>query len=196
MSRQLTKKDIRNAKEVHFYNNNVLYVVIDDDTIYGITKDCPEWFKKGNFWDYFESSLMLSCFAPITKEEAVRMYEAWKKAERENNRLCNDQEDATFTVYSSVSRSIRIIIADKRMTAAVNDYGKECEMINGKEEYEFYYSLEENETWDLLKYLRNKNGYRSKLQSILKKEFGYEDGAERFWEICDRQNIKYSFFNY
>lgn len=79
MSRQLTKKDILRAKEVHFYDNSVLYVVIDDE-VYGITEGCLEWFEKENFWEYFESSLMLSYFTPITKEEAVWMYETWKKA--------------------------------------------------------------------------------------------------------------------
>lgn len=178
MSRQLTKKDILNAQEVHFYNDSILYVVIDDDKIYGITEGSSEWFKKENFWDYFESSLMLSYFTPITKEEAVRMYESWKKAEQENNRVCSDQEDASFAVYSSTSRNIHINVSGKRMTLAVNDYGKACEMVNGKDEYEFYYSLEEKETLQILKYLRNKHGYRSKLQSILKKEFGYDDGPE------------------
>lgn len=57
MSRQLTKKDILNAQEVHFYNDSILYVVIDDDKIYGITEGSSEWFKKENFWDYFESSI-------------------------------------------------------------------------------------------------------------------------------------------
>lgn len=79
MSRQLTKKDILNAKEVHFYDNSVLYVVIDDDEVYGNTEGCLKWFEKENFWEYFGSSLMLSYFRTITKEEAVRMYEAWKK---------------------------------------------------------------------------------------------------------------------
>lgn len=80
MSRQLTKKDILNTKEVHFYDNSVLYVVTDEGAVYGTTEGCLEWFEKENFWEYFESSLMLSYFRPITKEEAVWMYEAWKKA--------------------------------------------------------------------------------------------------------------------
>lgn len=88
ISRQLNQKDILNAQEVHFYNNNILYVVIDNDKIYGITEGSPEWFKKENFWDYFDSSYMLSYFTPITKEEAVRIYESWKKKfEKENNNI-------------------------------------------------------------------------------------------------------------
>lgn len=196
MSRQLTKKDILNAQEAHFYNDSVLYVVIDDDEIYGITEGSLEWFKKENFWDYFESSMMVSYFTPITKEKAVSMYESWKTAEPEKSRLCSDQEDASFAVYSSTSRGIHITVADKRMTMAVNDYGKECEKMNGKDEYEFYYSLEENETLRILKHLRNKHGYRSKLQSILKKEFGHDDGPEHFQGLCEQQAIRYSFFCY
>ena len=82
------------------------------------------------------------------------------------------------------------------MTLVVNDYGKECEMVNGKDEYEFYFSLEEKGTLQILKYLRNKHGYRSNLQSILEKEFGYDDGPERFCGLCEQQAIRYLFFCY
>lgn len=84
MIRRFHADDIRRAKEVHFYNERTLYVVDDDDEAYGFHREGGDWFYKSNFWDYFESEIMLSFFTPITKDEAAEMYASWcKQTERE-----------------------------------------------------------------------------------------------------------------
>ena len=72
MAKQFTAEDILNAKEVHFYNNDTLYIVDHDDEAYGYSKGCSGWYHKENFWDYFESKLMMTYFSHINKEELPR----------------------------------------------------------------------------------------------------------------------------
>lgn len=77
MNKQFTAEDIRNAKEVYLFDEGILYVVDDDDEAYGFTRCSDAWFHKRNFWDYFETSSMLSYFTLITKEEAAQLYTQW-----------------------------------------------------------------------------------------------------------------------
>lgn len=73
MERQLTREDILNAKAIHLYCNDTIYVELNDtENVYGICKG-GKWFVKENFWDYFESSLMLSYFRRLTAEEAIKL---------------------------------------------------------------------------------------------------------------------------
>jgi len=88
MSKQFSAQDILNAKEVHLYDNGILYVVDKDDEAYGFCKGSTEWFRKENFWDYFGPETMMSYISSVTKEEAVQMYLTWTKDEdADSNRL-------------------------------------------------------------------------------------------------------------
>lgn len=80
MQYQFTTEDILKAGEVYLYNEETLYIVDENREAYGFYKYGSAWFHKENFWDYFESSLMLSYFRPITKQEAVGIYHAWLKS--------------------------------------------------------------------------------------------------------------------
>ena len=79
MARQLTREDILNAKAIHLYNEDTIYVELNDtEDVYGSYKG-GEWFVKGNFWDYFESEIMMSYFQTLTPEEALNMLEKWEQ---------------------------------------------------------------------------------------------------------------------
>lgn len=84
MDRQLTRDEILNAKAVHLYNDNTVFVELDGcDDVYG-SVDGINWYVKNNFWDYFESELMMSYFQMLTPEEALELFDKWNK-ERELN---------------------------------------------------------------------------------------------------------------
>jgi len=85
MKRNFSADDIRNAKEVHLYNEGILYVIDHDDEAFGFTRGSAEWFYKENFWDYFESETMLSYFTPITKDAAADLYTQWIDEQNANN---------------------------------------------------------------------------------------------------------------
>ena len=79
MDKQLTKEDIKNAKQVDLYNNSVVFVVMPDDEAYGHSLGGGDWYHKENYWDYWESSLMLSYFSEITKEDVLALMDKWEK---------------------------------------------------------------------------------------------------------------------
>lgn len=79
MDKQLTKEDINNAKQVDVYNNSGVFVVTPDDEAYGHSLGGGDWYHKENHWDYWESSLMLSCFSVITKEEVLALMDMSEK---------------------------------------------------------------------------------------------------------------------
>lgn len=77
MEKQITVDDIINAKEIYLYNEDTLYIVDLAEEAYGFCKTGRDWFHKSNFWDYFDSSMMMSYFSVVTKEEAVALYKQW-----------------------------------------------------------------------------------------------------------------------
>jgi len=83
----LSKEDILKSKAVYLYNEDTVYVEIAEDEVYGLYKNKCLWYKKNNFYDYFESSLMMSFFTSITKEEATNIIEKWiEELETANSR--------------------------------------------------------------------------------------------------------------
>ena len=63
----LTKEDICNARDAYLFDKTTLYVELDDGKVYGLDKGSKQWFLKNNFYDYFDSELMLSYFSHMTK---------------------------------------------------------------------------------------------------------------------------------
>ena len=57
--------------------NDTVYVEIKDDEVFGIYKKGLTWYKKENFYDLLESSLMMCQFSPITKEEVIELISKW-----------------------------------------------------------------------------------------------------------------------
>lgn len=80
MNKQLTVEDIRCAREATLYDNTTLYIVDKNDDAYGFHEGGREWFHKENYWDYYDSSLMMTYLTGLTIEEAVRVYEGWTHA--------------------------------------------------------------------------------------------------------------------
>ena len=74
MDRQWTYEEILSAKECYLYDENGLFVVDEKDNAYGYHEKTDEWYLKENFWDYFDSPIMLTYLKKITNEEAAEMY--------------------------------------------------------------------------------------------------------------------------
>ena len=62
-------------------------------------------------------------------------------------------------------------------------------MMNGTQEYEFHYLLDADATHRLLVQLRLKHGTRNKLSTILKNEFGADNGSVKFKVYCDEIGV-------
>lgn len=70
-------EDILEATEIILYLGNVIYIVDENDDAYGFHKESKKWEYKRNYYDYFESSLMLEYFEILTPNEAVALYKEW-----------------------------------------------------------------------------------------------------------------------
>ena len=77
MEKQLTREDILQSKNVYLYMHEIIYVEVKEDEVYALSQNSRQWRKKENFYDYLESSLMMSYFSGITKEEAAALAEKW-----------------------------------------------------------------------------------------------------------------------
>ncbi len=106
MSKQLSREEILNAKSVVLYMENIIYVEIKDDEVYGFNKRGLEWFKKDNFYEYYESSLMMSYFSSITKEEAADMVEDWMRLANANEENIHKVDNARLNqaIYFATER--------------------------------------------------------------------------------------------
>lgn len=94
MTRQLTRQDILNAKAIHLFNQITVYVELNDtEDVYG-SYNGTDWFIKDNFWDYFDSELMLSYFEMLTPQKTFKLFEKWEREYRakkkKENKLLNE----------------------------------------------------------------------------------------------------------
>lgn len=78
MYRQITREDLLESREIVLYDKEILYVAADGDgEVYGITAGRDRWFHKANYWDYYDSEMMLSYLDPLTPDEAAALLDQW-----------------------------------------------------------------------------------------------------------------------
>lgn len=103
----------------------------------------------------------------------------------------NDFIDAKYNIYTSKRRFISATVQNKQFTLLCEDFGPECEIINSKDEYEFYYTLDSNNTAKLFIRLRIEFDVIEDLSELLKIAFGFDGGTVAFEIFCKKNKIKY-----
>ena len=78
MSKQFEVNDILCAKALYLYDNDTIFLIDENDEAYGFSKGSSEWYRKENFWDYFESETMLYYIRKISAEETMQLYCGWR----------------------------------------------------------------------------------------------------------------------
>jgi len=142
----------------------------------------------------------LICDTP-TPENAIRIERKYAERLEDNWReqfytsIDRDILDGSYSLYSSETGGLTISIKEGELALSGSNYGDRCEVVNGKDEYEFYYTLNPGDTNALMVFLRNKYGTQKKLATILKNELGYDDGSARFEELCRNIGVTYKFFS-
>lgn len=130
----------------------------------------------------------------VERKYAERLEDNWN--EPFWKRHWEDMADGEFEVFHSSRRTLTIKIKDYELSLHGQDFGKACKSINGEDEYEFAYSLDELGSHRLLVQLRMKHGLRNRLETILKKEFGFDDGSVRFKDFCDEFGLETRFWSH
>lgn len=167
---------------VEFYlESERLYQICLDGTRYCLDKGDPEWKE-------------LTEALPKTSVRMERL-----KAERLEDDWCEpfwklheeDRADASYHVYSSKRRTIDIHIRNGKLTLVCEDHGSECSVMTGKDEYEFCYELDEENTHRFLARLRIEYGLTGNLPELLKAAFGTDDGTVLFVIFCETNKIEH-----
>lgn len=105
-----------------------------------------------------------------------------------------DLTDRTYPLFCSCRRSIDLSIHDGRLTLACEDWDAGGAAFSGRDEYEFYYDLDERATVKFLACLRKDRGCDAPLCDLLKERFGKDDGTVRFDKFCRTNGIAAQFF--
>lgn len=170
---------------VTYYMDKAKGMLYQQDTngaIFALKKGLPEW----------KECMKISKEAiQIERKHAERVEDNWNEPFWKQHE--EDLADIRYYLFASTRRSIAITIRDGKLVLSVEDSGSECESINGKNEYEFWYALDEENTRRFLVQLRFEYGVRYKLETILKKAFGEDNGPEIFRKFCEEKAVEYHF---
>ncbi len=76
MDKQFTQAEILLARNA-FVEDDTLYVVDDNDKVYGFTKQDKKWFLKEKFWEEFNSNFAMPNLTRINTQLAANLYYEW-----------------------------------------------------------------------------------------------------------------------
>ena len=160
-------------------NKGVLYQISADGESVSLKKGKPQW-------NPLESNVPKKARS-ITRKEAERIEDNWAEPFWNVHEL--DLSDATIELYQAEAKCLFVEIKDG---AAVFRGEFDETTDSGVLTREIAYNMDSENTHRLLVQLRLKNGTRNKLSTIFKKEFGSDDGAEKFIGFCKEYSIDFT----
>lgn len=171
------------------YYEDYLLQVCADGSIFRLDKGNPEW----RMIEDSVKDIERSC-EELSRKDAEILEDEWNKPFWE----CIDRDlyAGTYKLIGAKERKAEIEIINRKLALNGEDFGAACKKINGKEEYEYHVSLDEDNTMRLLVQLRMKYGIENKLGSIFVEEFGRKTPSGKFMEFCKEKNIQYDFTSY
>lgn len=193
---------------VRYYSDsekNIIYQVCDTGTIHYLKKGNPAWndalaemcdniaVSVDDTPHYYKTNFIPDNARSISRKEAELTEDIWSKPFWDCHNT--DLQDGEYPLFYSKKRCVDIKISNSCLVLFCEDYGKECESINGNSEYEFSYSLDEECTQRFLVQLRIKKGTDDLLGDVLKQEFGKENGPGVFKSFCDDIGVTLQFYS-
>ena len=161
-------------------DKGLLYQLGADGEAYVLKKGKPEWKPLEG---------KVSKGAMLTnRKNAERIEENWNEPFWRT--VAADLADGEYPLYSSAGRNLSIRIHESELTFIGEDFGEACRSINGSDEYEFRYHLDAENTRRFIVQLRLRSSLRYKPGTILKNEFGCDDGSVRFKDFCDAIGVE------
>ena len=159
-------------------NKGILYQISADGESVVLKKGKPQW-------NPLENGVSKKA-RPINRKEAERIEDNWAEPFWSVHEL--DLSDAIIELSRADSQFIFAEIRDGELMfrGEINEVNE-----NGEFSREIAYSLDCDNTHRFLTQIRLKNGTRNKLSTILKKEFGNENGVELFLNYCKEYQIEF-----
>lgn len=171
------------------YEEEYLLQICADGTAFRLDRGKPEWITI-----QYRDGLIEEDDVLLSRQDAERLEDGWNKPFWEC--VERDLYAGTYEMMNTRDRSARIEVLNRALTLSGEDYGPACEKINGKDEYEYRVTLDAENTMRLIVQLRMKYGIDTALGSIFAEEFGNEMPSSRLMDLCQKQNIAYTFEAY
>lgn len=174
-------EDTRDAywEMTNLYKDTFVTYLLDEkkNRIYQISVHGENFvLKKGDFrWQAQEGWPEPENVSLITRKEAEGLENEWTNLFKKT--VEKDKKSNVFILYQGEGRIVHAAMHNDRFILCE---GKGSKIEDFDVERDNAIPLDEEATMHLLVQLRLKHGLRNKLETILKKEFGYLDGAERF----------------
>lgn len=153
-------------------SKGILYQVGADGTKYVLKKGKPQW-------NLFEKNVPRKA-RMISRKEAERIEDNWAEPFWAVHEL--DLSDAIYELYKTEERYLAIQDGEFSFTGEFTEDGLTRQLV---------YQADPDNAHRLLVHLRLKHGTRNKLSTILKKEFGREEGMDGFFLFCKEHGIEY-----
>ncbi len=196
---------------VKFYINpeeNLLYQICLDGEAYVLSRETPMWILYEEAVSiqisadidsgmaqpgFYKTHMDVSDATELSVKEAEFIEDMWVK--QFNDSCKKDIADRSITLYTSKKRCIDAIFRHGSFALVCEDFGAECVSISGTREYEFAYTLGEEDTLFLISHIRLKHGFDKRIEEVLKAEFGTARGMSAFEELCGSLGIKRKFYS-
>lgn len=171
------------------YEEEYLLQVCADETAFRLDKGKPEWIPI-----QYRDGLIEKDDILLSRPDAERLEDEWNKPFWE----CVEQDlyASTYDIINNKDRSAKIEILNRALTLSGEDSGPACKTINGKDEYEYQVSLDEDNSTRLIVQLRMKYGIASMLESVFIEAFGREKPSSRLMDFCKEKDILFNFASY
>ena len=169
-----------------FYDTDAqsLYQVCADGTRFRLDKGDPEWKP--------DETRLPSTAKRVERAVAEKTEDDWSAPFWETHG--RDMEDARYPLFASGRRAFDICITDRELVLHCEDLGPECEVMTGRNDYEFFIRLPEEDTHRFLVRLRLNTDLDTPLGELLKNHFGEDDGPQKFEAFCTRSKIEFQRF--
>lgn len=161
-----------------------LYQVCADGARFRLDKGDPEWKPDEN--------RLPSTAQRVERTVAEKTEDDWSAHFWAMH--SRDMEDACYPLFASGRRAFDICIRDRELVLHCEDLGPECEVMTGRNDYEFFVRLPEEDTHRFLVRLRLETDLDAPLSELLKKHFGEDDGPQKFEAFCTRSQIEFQRF--
>ena len=168
------------------YEEEYLLQICKDGTAYRLDKGKPSWFEI-----QYRDGLIEDDDILLPRLNAERMEDEWNKPFWEC--VDNDLHDCTYELVCSKDRNVRIEFSEKTFHLFGEDYGPACEAINGKDEYEYHISMDEDNTKRLIVQLRADYSTSLPLRDLFLKAFGIHMVSTQLIQYCKKKQIEYEF---
>ena len=156
-------------------DKGLLYQLGTDGESYVLRKGKPEW-------KLLEGKISKGATV-LNRKNAEHIEENWNEPFWKT--IEKDLENAEYPLYESSGRVLSIRMQDGELTFIGEDCGEACRSINGKDEYEFRYHLDAENTRRFVVQIRLQNSLRYKLSTIFRNTFGTDDGTVKFKNYCE-----------